>query len=448
MIRMRLPKATSLAIAAPLLCLLLTLLAAGLYNVPFIHDRLAVRVDNWRAQVKYALNPPEQAVFIPQSTIDTALQATLQADRAAPTATAEPSSTPTRPGVTATPEPTPTATITPTALPESVRLSGVKYEHQHNRWNYCGPANLAMALTFWGWKGDRDVVGAAIKAAEKDKNVMPYEMEDFVDSQVEGLGALVRQGGDIALVKRMVAAGFPVLAEKGYYEYDYNGKLGWMGHYQFITGYDEAQGVLIVQDTYRDGPDHPVAYQDFITGWRSFNYIFLMTYPLEREAEVLALLGEWADPQWASRRALEVAQAEAQALTGVDQFFAWFNVGTSHVSLFEYFDAAIAYDYAFQLYAALPDKEMRPFRMMWYQTGPYKAYYYTNRFQDVIALADTTLRDTISEPVLEESLYWRGMAKLAVGDSDSAIRDFQDSLKWHPGFAPSLQALTKLGIVP
>ena len=46
--------------------------------------------------------------------------------------------------------------------------------------------------------------------------------------------------------------------------------------------------------------------------------------------------------------------------------------------------------------------------MMWYQTGPYKAYYYTNRFADVINLADTTLNDTIAEPVLEESLYWRG----------------------------------------
>ncbi len=51
---------------------------------------------------------------------------------------------------------------------------------------------------------------------------------------------------------------------------------------------------------------------------------------------------------------------------------------------------------------------MRPYRMMWYQTGPYKAYYYSNRFADVINLADTTLNETISEPVLEESLYWRG----------------------------------------
>ena len=67
---------------------------------------------------------------------------------------------------------------------------------------------------------------------------------------------MVRSGGDIDLIRRMVAAGFPVLTEKGYYEYDYNGKLGWMGHYQYVTGYDDTKGVLIVQDTYRDGPNH------------------------------------------------------------------------------------------------------------------------------------------------------------------------------------------------
>jgi tetratricopeptide (TPR) repeat protein len=441
-------KARALLIAIPLTCLVMALLGLGLYQIPFVQDRLSVRLDNWRAQVKYALNPPQEAIFIPQSTIDTSLQVTLQAIQPTLTHTPLPSPTITRPGPKATQAPTHTPSLTPTPLPVAVRLPGVKYEHQHNRWNYCGPANLSMALTFWGWKGDRDVVGAAIKPEDKDKNVMPYEMEDFVDTQVEGLRALTRQGGEISLVQRLVSAGFPVLAEKGYYEYDYNGKLGWMGHYQFITGYDEAQGVFIVQDTYRDGPDHPVLYADFITGWRSFNYIFLVAYPAERQDQVLALLGEWADPQWASQHALELAQAEASILTGVDQFFAWFNVGTSHISLLQYFDAAMAYDYAFQLYAALPDDGTRPYRMMWYQTGPYRAYYYTNRFLDVIALANTTLEDTISEPVLEESLYWRGMAKSASGDVSGAIQDFRDSLKWHPGFAPSLQALTNLGTGP
>lgn len=450
MLLVHIRRAVYLTLAAPLVCLILALLGLAVYQFPPIHDRLAVRLDSARARLKYALNPPEEAVFIPQSTMEAPSQVDLQAYAVAltPTPLLFPTATATLPGPTATLEPSPSPTLTQTPLPAVVRLSGVKYEDQHNRWNYCGPANLSMALTFWGWKGNRDVVGAAVKPVDKDKNVMPYEMEEFVDTQVEGLQALVRSGGEITLIKRMVAAGFPVLAEKGYYEYDYNGKLGWMGHYQFVTGYDETQGVLIVQDTYRNGPNHPVAYEDFIGGWRSFNYVFLIIYPAEREAEVLSLLGDWADPQWANQHALELAQVEAQTLSSVDQFFAWFNIGTSHVGLRQYADAAVAYDYAFQLYANLPDNSLRPFRMLWYQTGPYWAYYYTYRFQDVIALADTTLRDTISEPVLEESLYWRGMAKAAIGDIAGAEKDFRDSLKWHPGFIPSVQALINLGVEP
>ncbi len=41
-----------------------------------------------------------------------------------------------------------------------------------------------------------------------------------------------------------------MVTEKGYYTYDMTGRFGWLGHYQFVTGYDDAKGVLVVQDTY------------------------------------------------------------------------------------------------------------------------------------------------------------------------------------------------------
>jgi hypothetical protein len=410
------------------------------YQLPPIHSRLAWRVDELRTRVKYALNPPDEAVFVPQ--VPPAVYT------ASPTPTNPLTETP--PGPTPTPQPSPTPTITPTPLPDQVRLDGVKYEDQHGRWNYCGPANLSMALTFWGWEGNRDVVGKAIKPNDKDKNIMPYEMQEFVAAQAPGLDSLVRHGGDIELLKRLVAGGFPVVAEKGYYEYDYTGKLGWLGHYQFVTGYDDARRILIVQDTYvKDGKNHEFAYDDFIEGWRSFNYIFLVVFPQERADEVYALLGGYADPDWAARRALQVAQEEAKTLSGIDQFFAWFNVGTSHVNLLEYGDAAYAFDYAFSnLYPNLGDEVMRPYRMMWYQTWPYRAYYYTARYQDVINLANTTLNDTISEPVLEESFYWRALAREALGDVQGAIDDLRQSVGLNRNFTAGWEQLSRLGLSP
>jgi tetratricopeptide (TPR) repeat protein len=414
------------------------------YLLPPVNQRVNVRIDELRARIKYALNPPDQAVFVPNEEVAPIVAATLLALTPTPTASA----TPTLASLEATLLPTATPTLTPTALPQVVRLPGVKYEDQHNRWNYCGPANLSMALTFWGWDGNRDVVGKAIKPHDKDKNVMPYEMEEFVAEQVNGLASLVRHGGDIDLLRRMIAGGFPVLAEKGYYEYDYNGKLGWMGHYQFVTGYDDVNGNVLVQDTYNDGPNHEVRYKDFMDGWRSFNFVFLIAYPVEREAEVLALLGPYADPNWAFQRSLEVAQQELATLQGIDQYFAAFNVGTAYNGMFLYPEAGAAFDAAFSLYAALPDDSTRPYRMMWYQTGPYRAYFYTGRYQDVVNLANTTLEITISEPVLEESLYWRGLAKSALGDSGGAIEDFRNSLQWHPNFTASLDALANMGATP
>ncbi len=433
---------------------IILVLMVGLYYIPPIHSRLSWRLESLRTQLKYLINPPEDAVFQPaqQNEIDIAVTRMMQTLQATltPQATESTQSTP-------TPQTGPTTkpTITSTPLPATVLLEGIKYEHQHGRLNYCGPANFSMALTYWGWNGNRDVVGKAVKPSDKDKNVMPYELQDFITDDVPGMTSVIRYGGDIDMLKRMVAAGFPVVVEKGIYEVDLNGKLGWMGHYAFVTGYDETKQEIIYQDTYQPepktnpGPNRHIKYSTFIEGWRAFNYIFVVVYPVDKENDVMTLLGPLANEEQAARHALSVAQSETQTLSDIDQFFAWFNVGTSHVALFEYVDAASAYDYAFNLYANLNvEDSVRPYRMMWYQTGPYKAYYYSNRFSDVINLADTTLNETISEPVLEESLYWRGMAYYMAGKTDLAVKDYRDALKVHPKWVVATQALQDLGVQP
>lgn len=424
------------------------LIVVGLYYIPPIHSRLAWRLDSLRTQIRYLVKPPDEAVFRPTEQAQVNLAVTKMIQTLQTTLTPEATLTP-------TPGPTLPPTVTVTPLPATVMLTGVKYEHQHGRLNYCGPANFSMALTYWGWSGNRDVIGKAVKPSDKDKNVMPYELQDYIIDNVPGMTSVVRYGGDIDMLKRLVSAGFPVVVEKGIYERDVNGKYGWMGHYAFVTGYDETTREIIYQDTYQPdaaknpGPNRHIKYEMFLEGWRAFNYVFVVVYPVDKEKQVLTLLGPYADEQWASQHALSVAQAEAQTLTDIDRFFAWFNVGTSHIALLQYADAAVAYDYAFNVYADLNDNDsIRPYRMMWYQTGPYKAYYYSSRFADVINLADTTLHDTIAEPVLEESLYWRGRAYYMAGKTDLAVKDYRDALKVHPNWIPATQAMQDLGIQP
>ena len=414
----------------------LVIFGVGIYSLPPVRARLDWRISEWQAQIKYALAPPEAVVFLPQE------QEALATPILTPTRTPTPSPNPASPtltlsGPTHTPSPTFTPTQTATPLPETVQLAGVRHEFQ--TWNNCGPATLSMALSFWGWQGDQADAAPFLKPIPRDKNVMPYEMADFVEEQTD-FEVVVRVGGDLALLKQLLAAGLPVILEKGL---EGPNLEGWMGHYVLVTGYDDAAQAFTTQDSFL-GPKIIVGYDAIESFWRAFNFTYLVLYPPEREADVLALLGEQADETVNDHSALTLASEEIYTLSGRDQFFAWFNRGTNLVVLQDYAAAAAAYDEAFALYAALPEEE-RPWRMMWYQTGPYWAYYYTGRYTDVLNLATTTL-DAMSEPVLEESYYWRALAREALGDIPGAIEDLQTSLNHHPGFAPSLNQLARLGV--
>jgi hypothetical protein len=428
---------------SPLLVILIVLLAIAaiavlVYNIPFFNERLAWRVEAFRAEIKYALEPPEEVVFQPNSS------------PTAQTWTATPSSTPDlvtgtpppQPGLeepTPTQSPVPTETPVPTPLPASALLGG--FNHQYQSWNNCGPANLAMALSYWGWDGNQADTAAYTKPNPRDKNVMPYEMADYVADQTE-LSAVVRVGGDLETLKAFIAAGFPVIVEKSFEGPRFD---GWMGHYEVVNGYNDDTRLFTVQDSY-DGPDITIPYDDMTSQWRAFNNTYIVIYPPDREAEVLSILGPHADPVYNSQAAADRAADGNATLTGRDQYFSLFNWGTNLVRLHDYTTAATAYDAAFANYPSLPESE-RPWRMLWYQTGPYFAYYYSGRYQDVIDLATTTL-EAMSEPVLEESYYWRAMARLAVGETELAVDDLRTSLKHHPDFVPSLELLRQLGEQP
>jgi hypothetical protein len=108
----------------------------------------------------------------------------------------------------------------------------------------------------------------------------------------------------------------------------------------------------------------------------------------------------------------------------------------------------LAYDYAEVLYNSLPDDDTeRPYRMLWYQTGPYWAYYYSGRYQDVINLANQTLESVLDGPTLEESIYWRAMGKLAIGETDNAIADLQETVRLNKNFWAGWDKLRELGVV-
>ncbi len=417
-------------------------LLLAVYFLPPVHSRLSWRLASLRADIYYFFNPPGAVAFSPgqQDEMDAFFSQTQTAIALKPTATEEPTSAPTE-FVSPTPTITETPLPTATPLPDLVILDGVEWEKQ--LFNNCGPANLSVALSFWGWEGDQTIAGAWLKPRQEDRNVMPYEMVEFVRSQTR-FNAMMRHGGNMEILKKLIAAGFPVIIEKGYEEEA--PQYGWMGHYGVLTGYDELEQVFIMQDTYVK-PDYSKSYERIEGNWRAFNYIYIVVYPYERESEVYEILGPRVDETYSFELAAEIAREEKEDLEGRDLFFAWFNYGTSQRNLLNYYGAAQAFDHAFnEVYAALPESE-RPYRIMWYQTDPYFAYFYTGRYQDVIDLANHTFA---LSPVnaIEESWVWRGRARLALGDREGAINDFRAALEWHPGWWVAINELNKLGETP
>ncbi len=448
----------------------LALLAVALYFVPPIHEKLAWRLDNLRASIIYFFNPPQDVTFQPggQSL------STPTPDVPVPSSTFTPT-----PISVPTDLASPTSTITTTPVPDSVILSNVLFVDQMGRYNYCGPANLTMALEYWGWQGDpasnlapRDQVAAVIKPGEdnpdlnfvdrsqSDVNVMPYEMVDFVNEHTT-YKALFRYGGELDLLKRLIAAGFPVITEKGIYEPLLpENTVQWGGHYAFTTGYDDAQQEFIWQDSYLPaskpvGKDTHTSYAEYLSGWRSFNYVFIIVYPAERESELYQLLGPWGDQYWAAQHALDIADQEIQGgtLTGNDLFFAMFNKVTSLVSLQnpDYGPAAAAYDQAnayFNNTLSVNNDKPLPYRIMWYQTAPYYAYYFTGRYQDVVDLAEANLKRIMATRSLEESWFWLARAEYALGNYDTAFANMRQALYFHPDFQPALYMFTLWGVSP
>lgn len=313
-------------------------------------------------------------------------------------------------------------------LPKAFQMNSVGSEYQG--WNNCGPATLTNALVHFGYQNDQNRAANWLKPDREDKNVSPWQMVNFVNSQIPEIPvfAIVRQGGTLEMIKRLLFNNFPVIVEKGYEPEGYD----WMGHYLLVTGYDDSVGIFNSMDSFK-GPNTRYEYDYFNEHWQQFNYTYIVLYTADREDELMALLGDDSD-QWQNYiNALEIARAEAMA--DQNNPYAWFNMGTNFVSLGMYDAAAQAYDKAISLGL--------PWRMMWYQFGPYEAYYYTDRYDDMIRIARQNQNDGGGHFV-EETRYYLGLAREGRGELDMALENYNAALAFNPNFAPAEDARARV----
>jgi hypothetical protein len=332
------------------------------------------------------------------------------------------------------------ATSTPSAslvsahqlAPPSAELSG--FSHIWQTWNNCGPATLTMALSHFGVGLDQANVAARLKPNRDDKNVSPQEIADFADAS--GLHGLVRVNGDVDVLRLLLSNGVPVLVETWLEPKPGDG----MGHYRLLTGYNDTTRQWTIFDSYVSSgvdPDQPYrgindTYDEMESLWAVFNHTYIVIYNDDQVPVVRSILGEDLDSQSNWLRALRQTRSVVEA--GSEDPFAWFNLGSDLVALERFEEAASAYDRARQIGL--------PWRMLWYQFGPFRAYYETGRYQELIALADATIKSAGGN--IEELYYWKGMGLIAQGDIEQGRQAWQQAVELNPNYVEAAAALEAL----
>ncbi len=334
-----------------------------------------------------------------------------------------------------TPTPTATPSPTPWPIPAAVRLNGI--QHKFQEWNNCGPATLAMALTYFGLNINQEETASVLKPNPEDRNVSPYEMADYVNDQTP-FESIYRANGDLDTLRRFIANDIPVIVEVGI---DPPGEfrwMGWYGHYLLVVAYDELQEQFWVYDSWFGTSEEPLqnahpdgrilSYVELENYWSQFNNNYVALYLPEQTDIASSIIGANLDDQNMWEKSLE--KNKEGIVNDADNPFLWFNLGTSYNALGLHEQAATAFDQARAIGL--------PWRMLWYQFSPFEAYLEVGRYEDVVLLADVTLKD---RPYFEESFYYKGLALEAMGDKPGAQENFRAAIDFNPNYFPAVEAL-------
>lgn len=321
------------------------------------------------------------------------------------------------------------------ARPVAYKLNVDSLRHEYQGWNNCGPTTMTMGLTYFGYNQDQNPAARWMKPHTEDKNVNPWEMVDYVNEVAAteyntNVQALYRPGGDLELLKTLLANEFPVIIEKGYEPDGYD----WMGHYLLLIGYDDEQQIFYTYDSFLghgnyQGLQEP--YAKIENYWWHFGNLFIVLYTPERAKQLENLLGERTDMVKAYQ--MHFAEAQRRAQLEPENGWNWFNMGDALTHL-GYYPEAVDY------FRAALEKQM-PWRTLWYRHTPFEAFYQVGQFRTVLQLINQSKQTT---PYVEEFHYYHGLVFASQGRTADARAQFNQALRYNSHHQPTIDALAAL----
>lgn len=321
-------------------------------------------------------------------------------------------------------------------------------------WNNCGPATFTSVLAWYGVEYERTASGyldqsdAAnwLKPNAEDRQVGPDEIERYVESK--GLRAKWFYGGDVEVLQRLIYAGFLPTLEIGYRpgelenttaRTNISDTVRWTSHFLPLHGYNKSTRTFDAVDSFQSTYEE-ISFDELEHYWRQFNYRVIVVYEPDKEEQIRDLVGSLWEESNMYQRAYNQALAERNQ--NQDDPYAWFNMGTNLMGMGRADEAVIAFEKAQEL--GIYDKDVS-WRMLWYQFGPFEAYYATGQYEKLIVLSKSVLAQN---EYAEEAYYWQGQALVAMGRGDEARFFFNRALSrnfGNPGFEDAQVALQALG---
>jgi hypothetical protein len=206
--------------------------------------------------------------------------------------------------------------------------------HHWQTLNNCGPCSVAMVLGHYGMDPGQEPVRQVLRPNPASSGMSPGGLPSYLAQY--GLAAPVRINGDLELVRHLLNNGIPVIVSQ------------WLrgeeiGHYRVARGYDDAAGVMVVNDSYL-GPNLRFAYAEFVRLWRAYNGRYIPVYPSEKDPLVRAILGDdYVDARMYARAIADAEAAIAAGPAGERDPYNWYKLGEARMGLREYAGAAEAY---------------------------------------------------------------------------------------------------------
>lgn len=300
--------------------------------------------------------------------------------------------------------------------------------HVYQSFNNCGPATLSMALSWYGIDVSQEELAGKMrpyqhpKGDNDDKTIFTYEFVNWAKEY--GINAVSRVNGDIDLIKKFIANGFPVVVKT------WLKKGEDIGHFRFVTGYDDEKGLIYFDDSY-DGPNKKMYYYDFLSLWQPFNYAYIVLYEKDSEPFVEKIIGE----DWIEENSWKNALSRAEKENELDpeNIYPLFNISTLSYHLKEYERSIKVFE---QIESRLPR------RMLWYQIEPIKAYYEVGNYDRVFEITNNILEN--GNRAFTELYMIKGNIYLLQGLKDKAQVQFELASKYNKNFKEAEIAIENL----